>query len=159
MLPASHLKQINHDPHSWQQDRGGMEWQCEKGCSLCLIPFISESLLIIGSSFHHLAYPQPCHSALRGSWGVWRRGGARQQPPSGVNRTHMHTVHTSSFRSIKEKEITRAEEGNLKIALQSLIKATSVIWALTFFVIFKRINIILGLNYTHKTRRKKYKCD
>lgn len=60
-------------------------------------------------------------------------GGGRQQPPSGVNRTHMHTVHTSSFRSIKEKEITRAEKGNLKIDSQSLIKATLVIWAITFF--------------------------
>lgn len=88
-------------------------WQWEKGCNLCLIPLILESLLIIGSSFHHLANPEPCHSALRGSWGVGGEGVVvgcgGEGAPSGVNWTHTLLLHISSFRSIKEKEITTAE--------------------------------------------------
>lgn len=81
-----------------------------EGRNLCLIPLILESLLIIGSSFHHLANPEACHSALRGSRGAGGRGGGRKTP-SEENRTRTHSqVHTSSFGSIKEKEITSSEK-------------------------------------------------
>lgn len=73
-----------------------------EGCNLCLIPLILESLLIMGSSFHHLANPEVCHSALQGSetgcacvclcgGGLWV-----DKPHQDETRTHCHSIHLHS---------------------------------------------------------------
>lgn len=80
-------------------------------CNLLLIPLILESLLIIGSSFHHLANPEPCHSALQGSWGAGRKGdgGGGRQASSGVNRTHTSAPYVFIQVNKRKKEIKRTE--------------------------------------------------
>lgn len=86
-------------------------------CNLLLIPLILESLLIIGSSFHHLANPEPCHSALQGSWGAGRKGGGGGEAdrPHQESTEHTLLLHTSSFRSIKEKKRSREPRGDKKM--------------------------------------------
>lgn len=76
--------------------------QAREVCNLCLIPLILESLLIIGSSFHHLANPELCHSAWRGSCRVGKWGS--RKGPSGVNRTHTHTPSPYVFIQVNKKK-------------------------------------------------------
>lgn len=86
-----------------------------EGCNLCLIPLILESLLIRGSSFHHLANPEVCHSALQGSVigcacvFVWSGVIGRQTTSGGNTHTHCSSICLHSSQEKKDMNRKRSK--------------------------------------------------